>query len=244
MIYNELLFCVLLLAMAFLYSSVGHGGASGYLAIMAIFSYPPNSMRSIALLLNTLVSFIAFIQYYRAGYFRWNLFWPFVLTSVPAAFLGGLINLDENIYKPLLAIFLVVSAFKLLSHKVQLKQSFKEINIIWAFILGAGIGFFSGMLGIGGGIILSPVILFLHWANMKQTAAISALFIFSNSLSGLAGLHVKGFGFDSEMLILGVVVFFGGLLGSYLGARKIENEILKTMLAIILFVASMKLIFT
>ncbi len=239
-----ILFYFLLLMVAFLYSAVGHGGASGYLALMALFSFAAETMRPTALLLNLFVSFIAFFQYQRSGYFKWNMFWPFAVTSIPAAFLGGLITVDAGIYKKVLAILLLFSVVKLLGMRFKTKESLKEQNTLLSLLIGAIIGLFSGMIGIGGGIILSPLVLILHWANMKQTAALSALFIFVNSVSGLAGLLVKGFEYKNEMGIMVVIAFIGGLAGSYYGARKFENTLLNKILAVVLIMASCKLFFT
>ena len=239
-----ILFYFLLIIVAFLYSAVGHGGASGYLALMALFSFAADTMRPTALLLNLFVSLIAFFQYYRSGYFKWNLFWPFAVTSIPAAFLGGLITIDASIYKIILAILLLFSVVRLLGMKFKTKELLKEQNTWLSLLIGAIIGLFSGMIGIGGGIILSPLVLLLHWANMKQTATLSALFIFVNSLSGFAGLLVKGFEYKNEMGIMLVIAFIGGIAGSYYGARKFESSLLNKILAVVLIMASVKLFFT
>lgn len=239
-----ILFYFLLVIVAFLYSAVGHGGASGYLALMALFSFAAETMRPTALLLNLCVSLIAFFQYYRSGYFKWNLFWPFAITSIPAAFLGGLITIDASIYKKILAVLLLFSVVKLFGMKFKTKELLVEQNSILSLLIGAIIGLFSGMIGIGGGIILSPLVLLLHWANMKQTATLSALFIFVNSLSGFAGLLVKGFEYKNEMGIMLVIAFIGGIAGSYYGSRKFENALLNKILAVVLIMASVKLFFT
>lgn len=239
-----ILFYFLLIIVAFFYSAVGHGGASGYLALMALFSFAAETMRPTALLLNLCVSLIAFFQYYRSGYFKWNLFWPFAITSIPAAFLGGLITIDASIYKKILAVLLLFSVVKLLGMKFKTKELLVEQNKMLSLLIGAIIGLFSGMIGIGGGIILSPLVLLLHWAKMKQTAALSALFIFVNSLSGFAGLLVKGFEYKNEMGIMLVIAFIGGIAGSYYGSRKFENALLNKILAVVLIMASVKLFFT
>lgn len=239
-----ILFYVLLIAVAFLYSTVGHGGASGYLALMAFFSFAPETMRPTALLLNVFVSLIAFVQYYRSGYFKWNLFWPFALASFPAAFIGGMITVDAGLYKKILAVLLLFSVIKLLGVKIQTKKLDVKQNIGVALIIGAAIGLFSGMIGIGGGIILSPLILLLHWADMKKTAAVSALFIFVNSVAGLAGLFTKGFEYKNEMGLMILIAFAGGIAGSYFGAKKFDNLFLNKLLAGVLIIASIKLIIT
>ena len=242
--HSSYLFYFLLLAVAFLYSSVGHGGASGYLALMAFFSFPTDTMRITALLLNIFVSLIAFSQYYRSGFFKWSLFIPFAIASIPAAFFGGLFTVDAGIYKKILALLLIFPVIKLAGLKVSTEQPIKSINIYVALVIGAVIGFFSGMIGIGGGIILSPVILLLHWANMKQSAAVSALFIFVNSIAGLAGCFTKDFHFNNQMGAMIAIALVGGVAGSYFGAKIIENKLLKRMLAAVLVIASVKLFTT
>lgn len=241
---QEFFFYFLLIAVAFLYSSVGHGGASGYLALMAFFSFPTDTMRATALILNICVSLIAFLQYYNTGYFKWKLFLPFAIASVPAAFFGGLVSVDAEIYKKILAILLLFPIIKLAGIEARTEQPLKTINIYAALIIGAVIGFFSGMIGIGGGIILSPVILLLHWANMKQSAAISALFIFVNSISGLTGCFSNEFHFNNQMGMMIAVALAGGISGSYFGAKIFKSELLKRMLAAVLVIASIKLITT
>ncbi len=239
-----LIFYSLLFVVAFLYASVGHGGASGYLALMAIFTFSPETMKSSALILNIIVSLIAFIQYYQAGHFKLKLFWPFAITSIPAAFLGGLITIDTDLYKKILAGLLVIAAIRLLFFDKFEEAKEEKQNIYISLAIGLIVGLFSGMIGIGGGIILSPLILFLHWANMKQTAAVSALFIFVNSVAGLGGIFVKGSSFASEIYILVGIAVVGGLVGAYMGAKKFESKLLKPLLACVLVIASVKLIIT
>ena len=241
---TEIIFYLLLFLVAFLYSSVGHGGASGYLALMAFFSFAPETMRPTALILNIFVSLIAFIQYYRSSHFQWKLFWPFSIASIPAAFIGGLIVVDAKIYKTILGVLLLFPVVRLGGVKFNVEETKKEQSLSTSLLIGALIGLFSGMIGIGGGIILSPIILLLHWANMKQTAAVSALFILVNSLAGLAGLFTKGFDFRPEIIWMIVVAFAGGLAGSYMGAMKFESSNLKKLLAIVLLMAAIKLLFT
>jgi hypothetical protein len=242
--YLEIIFYLLLVLVAFLYSSVGHGGASGYLALMAFFSFAPETMRPTALLLNIFVSLIAFIQYYRGGFFRWNLFWPFALASFPAAFIGGMITVDVGLYKKILAVLLLFSVVRLLGIQFKTAKFYVKQNVYIALLIGAIIGLFSGMIGIGGGIILSPIILLLHWADMKKTAAVSALFIFVNSIAGLTGLITNGFEYKTEMGWMIVLALIGGIAGSYFGANKFKNEFLNKILAVVLLLASIKLIFT
>ncbi|MBK8553649.1 MAG: sulfite exporter TauE/SafE family protein [Ignavibacteria bacterium] len=240
----EFLFYILLILVAFLYSSVGHGGASGYLALMALFSFSPEIMRPTALVLNVFVSFIAFTQYYRAGYFQWKLFWPFAIVSIPAAFIGGLVSIDPGLYKMILGILLFFPIIRLAGLNFKSEQSIRKLNIYAALLIGVIIGFLSGMIGIGGGIILSPVILILHWADMKQTSAVSALFIFVNSIAGLAGIFTDKLHFTAEMGLMIVIALTGAIAGAYLGAKKFESALLKRILAVVLLIASIKLIST
>ena len=239
---TDILFYVLLPLVAFLYASVGHGGASGYLALMAIFAFAPDFMRPAALLLNVAVSLIAFIQYYRQGHFDWRLFWPFAVASIPAAFLGGLIEVEEDVYKKVLGVLLILSVIRLLDFRLRPQKENVYPPVVVALGIGAAIGFLSGLIGIGGGIILSPIILLLHWADMKKTAAVSALFIFVNSLAGLAGLWTKGFALEMQMVWMLFIAFAGGALGAYFGAGRFENKALKWILAVVLVIASVKLL--
>jgi uncharacterized protein len=239
-----ILFYILLFFVAFLYSSVGHGGASGYLALMAIFSITPDVMKPTALLLNLFVSLTSFIQFYRGKHFNWKIFLPFAITSVPMAFLGGLISVDDNVYKKILGILLIIPIVRFLFFANIRVGEIKRSNFVLSLIIGAAIGFLSGLIGIGGGIILSPVLLLLKWTDMKQTAAISAIFIFVNSLSGLAGQLQKGINFSDDMYAYVVIAFVGGLCGAYFGSIKLNQNFLKYLLAIVLIIASYKLLFT
>lgn len=241
---TEVLFFALLLVISFLYSSVGHGGASGYLALMALFNFTSATMRPTALLLNVLVSGIAFVQFNRKGFFKWDLFWPFAITSIPAAFIGGLIDLDEITYGKVLGMLLLLSVVRLLLVDYKQGKVNMRINTVGALIAGAIIGLTSGAIGIGGGIILSPLIIFLNWANIKEAAAVSALFIFVNSIAGLAGVFLKGSHFDEMMAGMMAVSFAGGMLGALAGASKFNPVVLKYCLSIVLIIASAKLLFT
>lgn len=234
-------FIPLLFLVAFLYASVGHGGASGYLALMVLFGFSPFVMKPTALILNVFVSLIAFLHYYRAGFFRWKLFWPFAIASVPLAFLGGMISVDAVLYKKILGILLVFPVLRLCGAFGKEAAIIRESNLLSSLIIGSMIGFLSGLIGIGGGIILSPVILLLHWAKMKETAATSALFIFVNSMAGLAGQLNSGITIDSGMLIMVFVALAGGWLGSYFGVHRFNSLALRRLLAVVLLIASIKL---
>ncbi|HEX7367691.1 MAG TPA: sulfite exporter TauE/SafE family protein [Pelobium sp.] len=240
-ILNNPLLLLLLPIVAFLYASVGHGGASGYLAIMSLFAFPITFMKPTALILNILVSGISFYFYYREKKFKWNLFYPFAITSIPCSFLGGFLSVDAKMYKVILGTLLVFAVLRLLGFLGKEQPKLKNINIPWALLIGAIIGFLSGLIGIGGGIVLSPVLLLLGWANMKQTAAVSALFIFVNSISGIFGFLSKGGAIPASSALLIGVVFIGGFFGAYYGSKKFNNLILRNVLAVVLAIAIIKL---
>jgi uncharacterized protein len=239
-----ILFYSLLFVVAFLYASVGHGGASGYLALGAIFDLAKEVMRPTALLLNLFVSLTAFIQFYRGKYFNLKIFWPLALASVPMAYLGGRISINTETYKIVLGILLLIPIIRFLFFPNITVSEIKKSNVALSLLIGAIIGFISGIIGIGGGIILSPILLLLKWTDQKQTAAISALFIFVNSMSGLLGQLTKGIHFNTNMISYVCVAFAGGILGAYFGAMKFNQNVLKILLALVLILASYKLIFT
>ena len=238
----ELYFYILLFVVAFLYASVGHGGASGYLALMAIFGMSPLFMKPTALLLNLFVSFSAFVFFYRGGHFKWKYFLPFALSSIPMSFLGGMISLDANLYKKILGVLLLIPITRLVLFPNNKKEEMNELHVPTAMLIGGVIGFLSGLIGIGGGIILSPLLLLLKWTDQKQTAAISAMFIFVNSLAGLGGQLTKGIEFQPEMLTFVGIAFVGGSAGAWFGAIKFNQQVLKYILALVLLLASLKLL--
>ena len=231
----------LLGTMAFLYASVGHGGASGYLAVLALFSVAPVVMKQSALLLNLGVSLMSFVAFYQQGFFKWRLFWPFALGSIPAAFIGAKIPLSESTYKQVLGACLLIAVFRMLT---SLREAKAQPLPLWAGLTaGSFIGLLSGMIGIGGGIILSPVLLLFRWATLKEAAAVSALFIFVNSLSGLAGLKTWVPLDQSSLMYWLIVSILGGFLGARWGARFASNTKVKWVLALVLIIASGKLWF-
>lgn len=241
--YN-LYFLLLLPIVSFLYATVGHGGASGYLALMALFTFPVSTMKPTALLLNLFVAGISFYHYAKEGHFNKKLFFVFAITSIPMSFLGGLIEVDVSIYKKTLAFLLIFSILKMLNLFGKESTETKNINTIYGLLVGAIIGFFSGLIGIGGGIILSPIILLMNWGKMKEAAAVSALFIWVNSAAGMTGQLVSGVEIESKSFILVSIALLGGFAGSYLGAKKMNNNTIKYILAFVLFLACLKLFFT
>ncbi|MCX6240070.1 MAG: sulfite exporter TauE/SafE family protein [Bacteroidia bacterium] len=237
----EYLFLVALFVIAFLYSSVGHGGGTGYLALLALFGVAPIFMKSTALTLNVFVAAIAFFSYYKAGYFKWKLIFPFLISSIPFAYLGALTQVNPSTYKIILGVFLLIAVARMLLVPKAISENSEKMPFLWALIIGSVLGFFSGMIGIGGGIILSPVLILMHWANVKESAAASALFIFLNSLSGLFALVKGGFTFEPRIVVWIIVGVVGGITGSYMGSFKIKSEKLKYVLASVLLLASIKL---
>jgi len=276
----------LFFVVAFLYSAVGHGGASGYLALLSLHDIAPEYMKPIALVLNLLVSGMAFIQFYRQGHFLWRLFLPIALFSVPMAYWGGLTPLKDIWYQRGLGVFLLVSVAMMLWPRdsgVGQGTSSNDGDVsnngggkLWnrqtgiAAFMGAVIGYVSGLLGIGGGILLSPVLLMIRWTQQKQTAAISAAFIFVNSAAGLLGFvqqhtpwimdsQKTGGEADAEMAgrcafgdpwfavvaILSVLilpVLLGGFFGSWYGAKKFDQTVMKYILCVVLLIAAIKLL--
>lgn len=238
------LLLILLPIVAFLYASVGHGGASGYLALMSAFALPISFMKPTALILNILVSGISFYFYYREKKFKWNLFYPFAITSIPFSFLGGYLVVSTFYYKVILATVLVFAVLRLMGFLGKEKTNLQPLNLYAALGFGAIIGFLSGLIGIGGGIILSPVIILLGWGTMKQTAAVSALFILVNSISGIFGFLLKGGVMPESSIPLIGVVFVGGLFGGYYGSKKFNSGVLRNILAVVLGIAIYKLYVT
>jgi len=240
----DILIPFLLLFVAFLYASVGHGGASGYIAVLTLFSIQLQVYKPVVLVLNTIIASIAFIQFYRAGYFKWKLAWPFLITSIPCAFLGSQFKTSEHLYNLILGIALIFPSIRLLSNSPKEKGETKELQLLPAMVWGAVIGLASGFLNIGGGIFLSPVIILMAWGNTKDAAAVSSLFIVCNSLSGLAaaGLHANSFTHTSFIWIAAAVV--GGLAGAYLGSHKFKLTTVRYILSAVLCIAAVKLIFS
>lgn len=244
-----LLLAVGIFVIAALYSSVGHAGASGYIAVMSLLSLAPEVIKPTVLSLNILVASIATWQFYKTGYFSWRLFWPFAVLAIPFAFLGGYIHLPTHILKVLLGLILLYSAANLLFN-LQRDKPVSAPPRLSALGAGAGIGLLAGLTGTGGGIFLTPLLLFMAWAEVKRAAAVSALFILANSIAGLAGyLFNANTLVDANTLLsfmapLFVAAALGGGLGSYLGSRRFKPVVVKRFLAVVLLIAGSKLILT
>lgn len=235
------LFC----SVAILYASVGHGGASGYLAAMALFGLAPETMKPIALTLNILVAAIATYKYLRAGRFAWRIFWPFALTSIPCAYWGGFILLPAHYYKLIIGLVLIYTAFRFISNADQPEYSISNPPKFIPFILGAIIGLVSGLIGVGGGIFLSPLLILLRWESVKNVSGISALFILVNSIAGLLGYLSS----SSPQLPAGVplwviAVVIGGYIGAEYGSKRLEAMTIKRLLSLVLLMAGVKMMTT
>lgn len=240
---GELLLTVLILLAALLYSSVGHGGASGYLAAMALFGTPPEVMRPTALSLNVLVATIATVRYARAGATSWHLFWPLALTSIPFAFLGGFIELSGGFYKPLVGVVLLYAAWKSFRTARQTPAAVRpRPPKLLLFACGAGIGFLSGLTGVGGGIFLSPLLLFFRWADMRMIAGIAASFILVNSIAGLLGVMTVAPALPAALPFWALAAVVGGLVGAELGSRRLGSPTIQRLLSLVLLVAGAKMI--
>ncbi|MBI2895361.1 MAG: sulfite exporter TauE/SafE family protein [Deltaproteobacteria bacterium] len=230
---------------ALLYSSVGHGGGSGYLAAMALFGLAPSVMKPSALAMNVLVALVVTIRFRRAGYFEGRLLWPFAIGSIPAAFVGGYLTLAPEVYRTVLGALLLVAATRMATKSSGRPDGeVRPPHFALGLLIGAAIGFASGITGIGGGIFLSPIILLAGWAGLRQTAAVSAPFILLNSLAGLAGVWTAVRHLPPFVPLLAVVAVAGGLVGSGLGARYLSTRTLRLLLAIALAIAGAKLVLT
>ncbi len=234
-----------MLVAAFGYAAVGHGGASAYIAAMALAGIVPSEMRPMALVLNILVSSIATWKFYRAGHFRWWLLWPFASVSIPLAYVGGAITLPGHAYKVLVGIVLLYAAWQLWrsARAGDEMRALREPPLAWAMLIGAVMGLLSGLTGVGGGIFLSPVLLMLGWAGTKQASAVAAPFILVNSLAGLAAIFVaKTASLPQYMWVLAAAVVTGGWLGAEYGSRRFANPVVRRVLAVVLALAGAKMV--
>jgi uncharacterized membrane protein YfcA len=234
-----------MLLASFVYASVGHGGASAYLAAMALAGLAPAEMRPIALTLNVIVSSLATWKFWRAGHFRWRLFWPFAAVSIPFAYLGGAITLPGQAYRIVVGLVLVYAGWQLW-RSFRAGEEMREVRapaVPLAMAIGAAMGLLSGLTGVGGGIFLSPLLLMLGWAGTKQTSAVAAPFILVNSIAGLAAGFVAGTAvLPQATWLLAVAVLIGGWLGAEYGSRRFANPVVRRFLAVVLGVAGAKMV--
>lgn len=232
-----------ILAIAFLYSSVGHAGASGYIAAMTLFGLAASVIKPAALVLNILVASLAAWQFWRAGHFSWQLFWPFAITSVPFAFVGGYLDLPTHAFKVIVGVVLLYSAVRFF-----VKPGTDEEPTLpkkpLAIGIGAGLGLLSGLTGVGGGIFLTPLLIFMHWARTKTASAVSALFILVNSISGLLGNVTSTGELPLFALSFAAAAIVGGVFGSSLGSRRFQPVLIKRLLGVVLLIAGAKLVLT
>lgn len=237
------LFIVAILLVAFLYSSVGHAGASGYIAVMALFGMAPATIKPIALVLNILVACFGVWQFRRAGHFSWSLFWPFALLSVPLAFVGGALNLPAHAFRVGVGIVLLFSAMRFFI-KPAAEERITPPSLPASLGVGAGLGLMSGLTGTGGGVFLTPLLLFMGWARTRVASGVSALFILVNSVAGLAGNLTA----TSELPViagpLALAAVIGGWTGSYLGSKRFSIPLIRRLLAVVMVLAGCKLLWT
>jgi uncharacterized membrane protein YfcA len=239
----ELLTSALIFIAALLYSSVGHGGASGYLAVMALMSVAPAQMKPAALALNVLVASMATWKFYKASAFSWPLLWPLCLASIPMAFIGGTLSLPGHIYKPIIGVVLVYAALKSFwTAKAASSMEARPVSTPVLLGLGASLGLLSGLTGVGGGIFISPILIFLRWADVKTVSGVAAAFILANSVSGLAGVVSKGFAMPPGLLWWAVAAGLGGYIGSEFGSKRLGNPMIQRILALVLLIAGGKML--
>lgn len=237
---NDLLLLFGMALVAMLYSSVGHGGASGYIALLTLAGFAVLEVRSFVLILNIGVSWLAFYQFTRAGFFRFRFSLPFILGGIPCAFIGGSLPMSTQVLSLLLGIVLLFSAVRL-CWTLPSTEKTQEPKWITSLICGAALGFLAGMTGTGGGIFLTPLLILMQWSNPKQAAATSALFIFLNSIAGLMGGLMKG-NFEFLGFEFLIAAYLGGMIGSTLGARFLHSKIIQYTLALVLCIAAFKLL--
>jgi uncharacterized protein len=241
---ETLIIAILFFVGAALYASVGHGGASSYLAVMGLFSLAPDVMKPTALALNILVASVATFKFYRAGLFSWRLFWPFAVASIPAAFVGGTVMLPTRWYKIVVGVVLLYAAVWMF--RSALRPISKETHSppLWAAVLaGLAIGFLSGLTGVGGGIFLSPLLLSMGWAETRATSGVAAPFILVNSIAGLLGHMASVSQLPPNVPVWGAAALIGGWIGASYGSKRAPVPVLRQLLSLVLVVAGVKLIF-
>ena len=240
---ETLIIAILFFVGAALYASVGHGGASSYLAVMGLFSLEPSVMKPTALALNILVAAVATFKFYRAGLFSWRLFWPFAVVSIPAAFIGGATMLPARTYKILVGVVVLYAAVWMFRSSLRPLNKETHSPPLWAaLVTGAAIGFLSGLTGVGGGIFLSPLLLYMGWAETRATSGVAAPFILVNSIAGLLGHFSSVAQLPPSIPIWGVAAVLGGWIGATYGSKRAPAPMLRQLLSLVLIVAGVKLI--
>ncbi len=230
-------------AVAVLYSSVGHAGASGYIAVMSLFGLAPGVIKPTALVLNIVVAAIGAWQFCRAGHFSWRLFWPFALLAVPMAFVGGAMEVPAHLFKVLVGVVLLFSAVRFFMGATSDRLKGEPPRGV-AIAAGAGLGLLSGLTGTGGGIFLTPLLLHMGWARTRVVAAVSVVFILVNSISGLLGNLASTRALPQFIGWIAIAAVVGGGIGAHLGSRRLPPVAIKRCLAVVLVVAGCKLILT
>jgi uncharacterized membrane protein YfcA len=240
---ETLVIAILFFAAAALYASVGHAGASAYLAVMGLYSFAPTVMKPTALALNILVATVATLRFYGAGLFSWRLFWPFAVVSVPAAFVGGAMTLPVRWYKVVVGVVLLYAAVWMFRSSLKPLKVVAHPPPLWAaIIVGLAIGFLSGLTGVGGGIFLSPLLLYMGWAETRATSGVAAPFILVNSIAGLLGHFSSVAQLPPNIPVWGAAVVVGGWIGASYGSRRAPAPVLRQLLSLVLLVAGVKLI--
>ena len=228
---------------AILYTSVGHAGASAYIAVMTLFDLPPAVIKPTALTLNIFVSSYTSLRYIKSKLFNKSLFLYLSLGSVPAAYIGGRINLPSTVYKPVIGLLLLLSGVRFLVQALQSEKAHRDVNKALAIFIGTCVGLLSGITGTGGGIFLSPLIIWLGWVGVKQASGTAAAFIFVNSVAGLLGNVQSTSSLPSELLVFVVAVLLGALIGTRFGITRLSSIGVKRALGCVLLIAGVKFLF-
>jgi uncharacterized protein len=239
--HTELIFFFFIVALV--YASVGFGGGSSYLAILALYALPFKEMQMIALVCNIIVVTGGTIVYARKKEVEWSKVLPLIITSIPMAFAGAALNISQQTFFIILGCSLVVAGILLWIHKQAVTNAAAKTSWLRDAGIGAGIGFLSGLVGIGGGIFLSPILNLTGWANAKKIAATASVFILVNSVAGIAGNVTQLPGINITMLIsLGLAVLIGGQIGSRLGALQFDHRIIRRITAVLVFLAGIQVL--
>jgi len=239
---TTIIISIVVFAAALLFAIAGHTGASAYLALFGTLGLTPDEIKPLVLSLNILVGIVAVYKFSRAGHFSWRLIWPFILTSIPFSFLGGLITLPTPIYRVLVGVVLVFAALRMLFYVPNKKGNSQGFPPIWlSLLLGAGIGFAGGLIGMGGGILLSPILLLTNWAGPQLTAGTIAVFVLVNSISGLLGHWSTSMYLPPQLPIWGGMALFGGWIGAEIGSRRLSANTIRRMLGLILLGSGLRM---